>query len=153
MREKCKNNKEAQADRPYTSDTAYLIKKYYKEYTDKGISHDKAIEKIATALVRSKENVLLAFDAEKENGMILTLGEWIIVFANQKEIAHISINWYNGEHGKYVLDEEYSIGDNIEYFVEDCKDYPFMLEMPMYKFHEIVFDTKTHELELTYYND
>ena len=57
-----KKDKHAQDNRPYTKDTAFLIRKYYKEYRDKGISHEKAIKKIADLLYRSEENVMMALD-------------------------------------------------------------------------------------------
>lgn len=61
MCETCKKDKHAQDNRPYTKDTAYLIRKYYKEYRDKGLSHKKAIKKIAEVLARSEKNVMIAF--------------------------------------------------------------------------------------------
>lgn len=62
MCETCKKDKYAQENRPYTKDTAFLIRKYYKEYRDKGISHEKAIKKIADLLYHSEENVMMALD-------------------------------------------------------------------------------------------
>lgn len=62
MCEKCKKDPEAQKNRPYTKDTAFLIRKYYKEYREKGVSHKKTIKKIAGILARSEENVLKAIE-------------------------------------------------------------------------------------------
>ena len=65
MCETCKKDKHAQDNRPYTKDTAFLIRKYYKEYRDKGLSHKRAIKKITSVLARSEENVMRAFDEKR----------------------------------------------------------------------------------------
>lgn len=54
MCEKCRNDIPAQLNRPYTKDTAFLIRKWYSE----GMS----VKKIADVLKRSEENVRLALD-------------------------------------------------------------------------------------------
>lgn len=66
MCEKCKKDPEAQKNRPYTKDTAFLIRKYYKEYIEKGLSHDKAIKHICAVLARSEENVMIALEEVQE---------------------------------------------------------------------------------------
>lgn len=60
MCENCKKDPEAQANRPYTKDTAWLIRKYYADYIDKGVEPSKAVDKICDVLARSRENVLPA---------------------------------------------------------------------------------------------
>lgn len=101
------------------------------------------------------------FSDGDENEAEMTLIEWINAYAVSRGIDYIILDWYNNIYenalffnkNNYVLDEEYSFGGTPESYIDVCKDYPFILEMPMYKFHEIEFDEDTHELTLTYYCD